>query len=188
LASGGRQNGDQMQVNKILKLAGRADQHCGEPADGPALFRPDIARETLRSASRSVSRKTCWPKRNRLNLRDMKPGSFAASLSKVAVALLFVWKNSSAQFADCLIGARYGTRFCPTCSGCGGPTLSRGAQDGSRPPVCPPAPRAGSVFGRVRSGNVTRNCGATTRKYRNERASTLRDDELSLSGRSREPG
>jgi predicted nucleic-acid-binding protein len=25
---------------------------------------------------------------------------------------LFVWKNSSAQFADCLIGARYGTLGC----------------------------------------------------------------------------
>ena len=25
---------------------------------------------------------------------------------------LFIWKNSSAQFADCLIGARYGTLAC----------------------------------------------------------------------------
>ncbi|HWG34281.1 MAG TPA: hypothetical protein VN650_08945 [Gemmatimonadaceae bacterium] len=25
---------------------------------------------------------------------------------------LFTWKNSSAQFADCLIGARYGTLAC----------------------------------------------------------------------------
>lgn len=63
-----------------------------------------------------------WVLRSRYKLSKSEiVGAFSELLSAVDLTFeaepaieeaLFIWKNSRAQFADCLIGARYGTLGC----------------------------------------------------------------------------
>jgi predicted nucleic-acid-binding protein len=96
---------DEEQFERVRKLIRREAQD-GEPVRISLL----------------VLVETEWVLRSRYKLsKDGIPGAFSELLSAVDMSFedeasieeaLFVWKDSSAQFADCLIGARHRALGC----------------------------------------------------------------------------
>lgn len=96
---------DEEQFERALKLI-RQEAHAGKPV----------------LVSHLVLLETEWVLRSRYKLSKAEIlGALSDLLSAVDLSFedepaieeaLFSWKNSSAQFADCLIGARYGTLGC----------------------------------------------------------------------------
>jgi predicted nucleic-acid-binding protein len=86
------------------------------------LIRREAQAGTPVLVSHLVLLETEWVLRSRYKLSKAEIlGAFSDLMSAVHVTFedepaieeaLFTWKNSSAQFADCLIGARHGTLTC----------------------------------------------------------------------------
>jgi predicted nucleic-acid-binding protein len=104
-----------LDTNVLIRFLVRDDEEQFERACG--LIRSEARREEFVCVSLLVLLETEWVLRSRYNLGKQEIlGIFSELLSagdlrfedEPAIAqALFMWKDSSAQFADCLIGARH---------------------------------------------------------------------------------
>jgi predicted nucleic-acid-binding protein len=109
-----------LDTNVLVRFLVRDDEEQFERAC--SLIRSEAGREELVCVSLLVLLETEWVLRSRYELdKEQILGIFSELLSagdirfedEPAIAqALFMWKDSSAQFADCLIGARHWTLGC----------------------------------------------------------------------------
>lgn len=109
-----------LDTNVLVRLLVRDDEEQFDRA--LRLIRREAQAGTPVVVSHLVLLETEWVLRSRYKLGKADIfGAFSDLLSAADVsfedehsieAALFIWKNSSAQFADCLIGTRYGTLGC----------------------------------------------------------------------------
>lgn len=109
-----------LDTNVLVRFLVRDDEEQFERAQ--RLIRREAQAGTPVLVSHLVLLETEWVLRSRYRLSKTEIlGAFSDLMSAVEVTFedapaieeaLFTWKNSSAQFADCLIGARYGTLAC----------------------------------------------------------------------------
>lgn len=109
-----------LDTNVLVRFLVRDDEEQFERAQ--RLIRREAQAGAPVLVSHLVLLETEWVLRSRYKLGKAEIlGAFSDLMSAVDVTFedepaieeaLFTWKNSSAQFADCLIGARYGTLSC----------------------------------------------------------------------------
>lgn len=109
-----------LDTNVLVRFLVRDDEDQFDRAQ--RLIRREAQAGTPVSVSHLVLLETEWVLRSRYKLSKAEIlGAFSDLLSAVDMNFeeehaveeaLFIWKNSPAQFADCLIGARYGTLGC----------------------------------------------------------------------------
>jgi predicted nucleic-acid-binding protein len=109
-----------LDTNVLVRFLVRDDEEQFERAQ--RLIRREAQAGVPVLVSHLVLLETEWVLRSRYKLSKAEIfGAFSDLMSAVDVNFedepaleeaLFVWKNSSVQFADCLIGARYGTLAC----------------------------------------------------------------------------
>ena len=119
-----------LDTNVLVRFLVRDDEEQFERAC--SLIRSEAGREEFVCVSFLVLLETEWALRSRYKLdKEEILGIFSELLSagdirfedEPAIAqALFMWKDSSAQFADCLIGARHWTLGCSATA-----TFDRGA-------------------------------------------------------------
>lgn len=109
-----------LDTNVLVRFLVRDDEEQFERAQ--KLIRREAQSGSPALVSHLVLLETEWVLRSRYKLGKTEIlGAFSDLMSAVDVSFedepaieeaLFTWKNSSAQFADCLIGARYGSLAC----------------------------------------------------------------------------
>ena len=109
-----------LDTNVLVRFLVRDDEEQFERAQ--RLIRREAQAGTAVLVSHLVLLETEWVLRSRYKLTKAEIlGAFSDLMSAIDVTFedepaieeaLFTWKNSAAQFADCLIGARYGTLTC----------------------------------------------------------------------------
>lgn len=109
-----------LDTNVLIRFLVRDDEEQFDRAR--QLIRREAHTGTPVLISHLVLLETEWVLRSRYKLSKSEIlGAFSELLSAVDINFedesaieeaLFVWKNSAAQFADCLIAARYGTLGC----------------------------------------------------------------------------
>ena|SRR5688500_17793900 len=109
-----------LDTNVLVRFLVRDEEDQFDRAQ--KIIRREAQAGTPVVVSHLVLLETEWVLRSRYKLGKAEIlGAFSDLLSAVDMSFeeersveeaLFVWKNSSAQFADCLIGARYGTLGC----------------------------------------------------------------------------
>ncbi len=109
-----------LDTNVLVRFLVRDDEEQFERAQ--RLIRRETQAGTPVLVSHLVLLESEWVLRSRYKINKSEIlGAFSDLMSAADVSFedepaieeaLFTWKNSSAQFADCLIGARYGTLGC----------------------------------------------------------------------------
>ena len=109
-----------LDTNVLVRFLVRDDEDQFDRAQ--RLIRREAQTGTPVLVSHLVLLETEWVLRSRYKLSKSEIlGAFSDLMSAVDMSFeeehvveeaLFIWKNSPAQFADCLIGARYGTLGC----------------------------------------------------------------------------
>lgn len=109
-----------LDTNVLVRFLVRDDEDQFDRAQ--KLIRREAQAGTPVLVSHLVLLETEWVLRSRYKLGKAEIlGAFSDLMSAVDMSFedehaveeaLFMWKNSPAQFADCLIGARYGTFGC----------------------------------------------------------------------------
>ncbi len=109
-----------LDTNVLVRFLVRDDEDQFGRAQ--KLIRREAQAGTPVVVSHLVLLETEWVLRSRYKVTKAELlGAFSDLLSAVDMSFeeehtveeaLFIWKNSSAQFADCLIGTRYGTLGC----------------------------------------------------------------------------
>lgn len=109
-----------LDTNVLVRFLVRDDEDQFDRAQ--KLIRREAQAGTPVLVSHLVLLETEWVLRSRYKLTKAEIlGAFSDLLSAVDMSFeeehtveeaLFIWKNSPAQFADCLIGTRYGTLGC----------------------------------------------------------------------------
>lgn len=109
-----------LDTNVLVRFLVRDDEEQFERAQ--RLIRREAQAGVPVLVNHLVLLETEWVLRSRYKLSKAEIlGAFSDLMSSVDVNFedepaleeaLFVWKNASIQFADCLIGARYGTLAC----------------------------------------------------------------------------
>lgn len=111
-----------LDTNVLVRFLVRDDEEQFERAQ--RLIRREAQAGVPVLVSHLVLLETEWVLRSRYKLSKAEIlGAFSDLMSAMDINFedesaleeaLFAWKNSSTQFADCLIGARYGTLGCST--------------------------------------------------------------------------
>lgn len=109
-----------LDTNVLVRFLVRDDEQQFDRAQ--RLIRREAQAGTPVLVSHLVLLETEWVLRSRYKLgKAVILDAFSDLMSAVDMSFedehaieeaLFIWKNSSAQFADCLIGTRYGTLGC----------------------------------------------------------------------------
>jgi predicted nucleic-acid-binding protein len=109
-----------LDTNVLVRFLVRDDEEQFERAQ--KFIRREAQASTPVLVSHLVLLETEWVLRSRYKLSKTEIlGAFSDLLSATDMEFedehsveeaLFIWKNSSAQFADCLIGTRYGALGC----------------------------------------------------------------------------
>ena len=109
-----------LDTNVLVRFLVRDDEDQFDRAQ--KLIRREAQAGTPVLVSHLVLLETEWVLRSRYKLGKAEIlGAFSDLMSAVDMSFedehaveeaLFMWKNSPAQFADCLVGARYGTFGC----------------------------------------------------------------------------
>jgi predicted nucleic-acid-binding protein len=109
-----------LDTNVLVRFLVRDDEEQFERAQ--RLIRREAQAGVPVLVNHLVLLETEWVLRSRYKLSKAEIlGAFSDLMSAVDVSFedepaleeaLFVWKNSAIRFADCLIGARYGTLAC----------------------------------------------------------------------------